>query len=751
MTQAYAPRPAWRTLADLALNRLRLRSATGTPAFPFAPLEAGKSGGVGSGIESLRDDLDVFEDEVEASGKTVKARPLPLPPALTPFRLRPDPRHLQALLRLAFALGSTAAWEACLEPHRLTLIEAGQTWLLTPLQDVITGGFAGDLRVVHRARQLGALGLHEVLPSRRGGRLEKDPATARDIAQLLEDIAANPTPAIGLVTDAGLLTEEQRAMFDHHLVLPPLSREILIAHLAESHRGTVPADALAFRTTLPSDEVLAQQDILGLINGLRAPTAPEVAARLPHALPPEEKVEAPRPRVSPGPTLAELPIPVDLKEMLTGVSADLLAWKAGDLAWSEISRGVLLVGPPGVGKTETGRALARGADLTFVDCSLSAGLGRDKHLGESLGRIQAAIDRAKAEAPSILFLDELDAVGDRANSLGHNSGYERRFITALNEMLDGFEGREGVFVIGTANHPEQIDRALMRAGRFDRVMRIALPDRKALTQILRLHLGESLSGADLDRLAADAVGSSGADVAAAIRTARGLARSRQEAFAETHLAEVIGARRRQELSALTRRMAIHEAGHAIVANLLEHPNPIRIAFTAEGAETTYATDDNLGTKAARDARLAALMAGRAAELLMLGEIAEGSGGSAMSDLAQATLISLREELSFGLGAAGALWFADVPDPAVWLVRDPQLRVRVEDRLAEASRAAREILASRQEVITQLADTLVAQRELKGEVLRELLLQKETCVRRIGHGPDAESTAVGLYVPATGGG
>ncbi|GHE04544.1 hypothetical protein U879_06795 [Defluviimonas sp. 20V17] len=412
-------------------------------------------------------------------------------------------------------------------------------------------------------------------------------------------------------------------MFDQHLTLPPLSRDILIAHLEESHPGTDPFDEDSFRNALPKDRVLGQQDILGLIRALRAPTAAGVAAKLPHKPPAKADAQPTPPRVSPGPSLAALPIPADLKQMLTQVGEDLLAWKAGTLAWPEIARGALLVGPPGVGKTETGRALARSAEIAFVECSLSAGLGQDAHLGESLGRIQAAFDRAKAEAPSILFLDELDAVGDRATSRGSNSGYERRFIAGLNEMLDGFEGREGVFVIGTANHPELIDRALVRAGRFDRVMRIALPDRRALAQILHRHLGDALPGTDLDRLATAAIGASGADVAAAIRAARGLARGRRETFAEAHLTEVIGATHRQDPPDLIRRIAIHEAGHAIVASCLEHPAPVRIAFTADGAETTYAATANPGTRAARDGRLAAKMAGRAAELLMLGEIAEG--------------------------------------------------------------------------------------------------------------------------------
>ena len=720
MTQANTPRPAWRDLADQALTQLRLRSASGTPAFPFAPLDTPEPGAARAGFGRMCKDFDPDEDFV-VSGTTAFDRLAPLPAALAPYRMRPDPRHLQAVLRFAAALGSAETWAACLMPRHLTLVETGESWLIEPLDKIIEQGFAADLQVIRRSGQLGALAIHRLFLGHTARSREKDKIYASDLGQTIEAMAINPTPAIALTPNAALLDDDLRAMFDHHLTLPSLSRDILIAHLEESHPGTNPGDDDSFRNALPKDRVLAQQDILGLIRALRAPTAAGVAAKLPHKLPAKADAQpTPPPRVSPGPSLAALPIPADLKQMLTQVSEDLLAWKAGTLAWSEISRGALLVGPPGVGKTETGRALARSAEIAFVECSLSAGLGQDAHLGESLGRIQAQVDRAKAEAPSILFLDELDAVGDRATTRGSNSGYERRFITGLNEMLDGFEGREGVFVIGTANHPELIDRALVRAGRFDRVMRIDLPDRRALAQILRLHLGDALPGADLDRLATAAIGASGADVAAAIRAARGLARGRRETFAEAHLTEVIGAAHRQDPPDLIRRIAIHEAGHAIVASCLDHPAPVRIAFTADGAETTYAATANPGTRAARDGRLAAKMAGRAAELLMLGEIAEGSGGSAMSDLAQATVLALREELSFGLGATGAIWFDEMPNPAVWLARDPKLRARVEARLAQASSHARQILTPRRAIIERLAQALINTREVEGEALQALL-------------------------------
>lgn len=732
MPQTHSTPPAWLRLADEALSRLRDQAPHGTPAFPFAQRPRPKGRPLRTALTKIAaEDAEIFElfDTGFHSGPNTgpntglpmddALRDPPAPEALNPICLRPDPRYLQALLRLARAFGSVAGWEACLAQGALTLVETGEHRMIEPLYTVLRYGFGGGLDIAKLADEVGELAIHRLTTGYEGG--EKPSSTAaRDLDERIDTLLSNPTPAIVLVEQAGFLTEAQRAPFGAPVVIPPLSRELLAAQILRSGQDFGdPGPPGDLEAALPGDDMLALLDSRTLAHALRATTLAGMIARLTVTAPEPEPAQT-APAAATGPTLAELPIPADLKAHLLQVCEDLLAWKEGRLAWSEISRGALLVGPPGVGKTETGRALARSADITFIECSLSAGLGSDRHLGESLGRIGAALAQARKAAPAILFLDELDAVGDRATSHGTNAGYERRFVTALNEMLDGFEGREGVFVIGTANHPELIDAALRRPGRFDRVMRIGLPDRRALIRILRLHLGAALPGADLDGLATDAIGATGADVAAAIRAARGLARGRREDFAEQHLAEILGATRRREHPGLARRIAVHEAGHAIVASCVEHPRPLRIAFARSGGETIYAPYAGPETRGELEGRLATLMAGREAEVLILGEAAMGSGGSAESDLAQATLLALREELSFGLGANGPLWFDAAPDPAVWFLRDPGLRARVEARLAGAAEVARGLLETRRQMIESIADAVLERRELEGEALQNML-------------------------------
>lgn len=721
-------RPAWLLLADQALDSLRVQATIGTPAFPFARRPALKTQPAKTVLAQIAEedlaeqDLGPFIPELNFADGPIAAT---APEEVDPRILRPDPRHLQALLRLSHALGSLENWEACLAPGALTLVETGASGLIDPLYTVLQHGFAGDLHVTNQSDALGDLALHRLVGYSSDGRAPTA-HSRRDIARTLEAILANPTPAVVLVESLDVLTEAQQRLFGTPLTLPPLTREILAAQIELGGHGFEGSEA-DLQAALPDDAMLAEVDMTTLSFALRAGDLSELCARL--VPPPAAPLEVVNP-VATGPTLSELPIPADLKELLTQVSADLLAWQAGTLDWSEISRGVLLVGPPGVGKTETGRALARGADIAFVECSMNHGLTEDRSLTPTLARIKESFDRAKAAAPSVLFLDEIDAIGNRATAVGHNASYDRRFVTALNEMIDGFEGREGDFIIGTANYLDHIDPALRRSGRFDRVMRIGLPDRTALTQILRLHLGGDLPDADLDRLAADAVGASGADVAAAIRSARGLARGRSETFAEHHLLEILGGKRHHEHPDLARRIAIHEAGHAIVASCVEHPKPIRIAFVGRGAETTYAPCSGPGTRTERDGRLATMMAGREAEILMLGEAAEGSGGSSASDLAQATLLVLREELSLGLGENGALWLDEAPDPAIWFLRDPKLRTRVEARLAQAAEVARGVLEARKEVIERIADVVMGRREVEGEVLEGVLETAQGFLHRV---------------------
>ena len=199
---------------------------------------------------------------------------------------------------------------------------------------------------------------------------------------------------------------------------------------------------------------------------------------------------------------------------------DLHAYRNGRIAWSDVDRGLLVAGPPGVGKTLFARVLARSAGLPLVVGSLAqwqaSGTG---HLGDCLAAMKRAFREAKNLAPSILFIDEMDSIGDRTTFDARHRDYSVQVVNCLLEELDGATDRSGVVVIGATNHAHRIDPAVIRPGRLDRVVRIELPSPQELMGILRTCLGPLLPEADLLPAALAGHGGSGADAAAWVRRA----------------------------------------------------------------------------------------------------------------------------------------------------------------------------------------------------------------------------------------
>ena len=194
------------------------------------------------------------------------------------------------------------------------------------------------------------------------------------------------------------------------------------------------------------------------------------------------------------------------RDAALGIVEDLRAWQAGELPWDAVHRGLLVVGPPGTGKTELARAMAREPGIHLESASYAQWQARG-HLGDMLQAMRASFAVAADQAPSILFLDELDAFGSRTGGRStQNYSYDTKVITGLLEQLDGIDGRVGVVVIGACTHPEGIDPAILRAGRFDERFEIRRPDAEALAIILRQHLGPDLPEADLATLGQMALG-----------------------------------------------------------------------------------------------------------------------------------------------------------------------------------------------------------------------------------------------------
>ncbi|MGX9353402.1 AAA family ATPase, partial (plasmid) [Shimia sp. W99] len=242
---------------------------------------------------------------------------------------------------------------------------------------------------------------------------------------------------------------------------------------------------------------------------------------------------------------------------LEQIAEDLLSWKSGDLDWSELTRGLLLYGQPGVGKTLCAQKLAEQCGAHFVPASY-AEWQRHGHLGDFLAAMNKSFQEARENAPSILFLDEIDAFGDRKTAAGDNANYTRSVVNALLEQLDGVGKHEGVLVVGACNYPSFLDDALVRSGRFDLKIEMPLPDKASLVDLLKLHLSIEIDEDLLASLAMKLVGSSGADIAALVRKARALSRQRKRVFSMKDLENVVATSVSSLSDKDVRRAALHE-------------------------------------------------------------------------------------------------------------------------------------------------------------------------------------------------
>ncbi|WP_245710771.1 ATP-dependent zinc metalloprotease FtsH [Citreimonas salinaria] len=303
-----------------------------------------------------------------------------------------------------------------------------------------------------------------------------------------------------------------------------------------------------------------------------------------------------------------------------------------------VPHGVLLMGPPGTGKTLVARALAGEADVPFFSTSGSEFI--EMFVGVGAGRVRRMFEEARKQAPSIIFIDELDSIG-RTRGTGLGGGHDEREQT-LNQILaelDGFTAREAVVVLAATNRPDVLDPALLRPGRFDRHVTLSLPDRAARRAILDVHAkGLPLSrNADLDRIAAGTPGFSGADLKNLLNeSAIGAARRSSSEIAPADLDE---ARDRVMMGTVLtlaiqpderHRLAVHEAGHAAAAYYLPGADPLyKVTIIPRGHSlgSTHMLPDNerhtLPESFLR-AQLAITLAGRAAERLLLGSVSSGA-------------------------------------------------------------------------------------------------------------------------------
>ena len=332
---------------------------------------------------------------------------------------------------------------------------------------------------------------------------------------------------------------------------------------------------------------------------------------------------------------------------------------------AKIPRGVLLMGPPGTGKTMLAKALAGEAGVPFY--SISGSEFVEMFVGVGAARVRDMFDSARKDAPAVIFIDEIDSVGRiRGSGLGGSHDEREQTLNQILGEMDGFEAHEAVVVLAATNRPDVLDPALLRPGRFDRKVVLDLPGKEARRKILQVHVREVplADDVDLERVAARTVGFSGADLEnlvneAALQAARGSKeRVDMDDFSHARDKIVLGAEREALASEDEKRLvAYHEAGHALAASLLPHSDPLdKVTIIphglALGATEQMPEEDlhNLRQSYLVD-RIGVLLAGRVAERVVFGEVSSG----AESDLKQATRLARRMVSQWGmsekLGAA----------------------------------------------------------------------------------------------------
>ena len=406
---------------------------------------------------------------------------------------------------------------------------------------------------------------------------------------------------------------------------------------------------------------------------------------------------------------------------------------------ARIPKGVLLVGPPGTGKTLLARAVAGEAGVPFF--SISGSEFVEMFVGVGASRVRDLFDQAKRNAPCIVFIDEIDAVG-RQRGAGLGGSHDEREQT-LNQILvemDGFDTNTTVIVLAATNRPDILDPALLRPGRFDRRVILDAPDMNGRLAILKVHAkGKPIANpAALEVIARATPGFSGADLANLINEAAILAARRgKKAIEAQDLEESIDRviagpeRKSRRISQREKEItAYHEAGHALVAHMLPNSDPVhKISIVARGMAGGYtrmlpAEDRVFATRSQLDARLAVSMGGRTAEKIIFDDISTG----ASSDIKQATDIARKMVTVFGMSdKLGPRTFGQ-KDELIFLGREIseqrdysektalQIDSEVNRLIEQAYETATRLLTENKDRLVHLAQVLIAKENLEGEEL-----------------------------------
>ena len=417
---------------------------------------------------------------------------------------------------------------------------------------------------------------------------------------------------------------------------------------------------------------------------------------------------------------------------------------------ARIPRGVLLIGAPGTGKTLMARAVANEANVPFFSISGSEFI--ELFVGVGASRVRSLFDTAKKNQPSIVFIDEIDAIG-KTRGFGIGGGHEEReqTLNQISSEMDGFTKETGIIVIGATNKPEILDPALLRPGRFDRRIILDLPDIKGREGVLKIHCrGKPLAlDVNLREIAERTAGFSGADLANLVNEAAILAGRRnqetiyQKEFLESIEKVLLGPERKSHLLSKKERKiaAYHEAGHALVSTSIPDAVPIRkVSIISRGLAAGYTLaqpkeEKRIKTKSEFLTEIAVLLGGYCAEKIKFGQISTG----AANDLEKATEISQRLVKEYGMSKLGPITYGK-RERAVFLQEEIETRdysekiaseidKEVRRFIKEAELKATKILTKRKRIFEKIAKTLIEKESIEKEEFERLVKGKKSKVSR----------------------
>ncbi|NUL18092.1 AAA family ATPase [Agrobacterium tumefaciens] len=512
------------------------------------------------------------------------------------------------------------------------------------------------------------------------------------------------------------LTDDERLFSDAVIEIEPRSPEHARAAL---RRAGVPVDDELVELLISAPWARlhsAFQDRRGPVQGLERLRRETIRLK---------EVESAKVLHDDAPTLEDMHGLGPAVEWGRNLAKDLADYKSGLIGWNEVDAGVLLSGPPGIGKTLFASALANSCKVPIIYGSVSkwqeAG-ALDAHLKAMRASFKAARDKA----PSILFIDEFETLGKRTTS-DRNAGYHNGVIAGALEQLDGFERREGVVVVAACNHPRLVDTALLRAGRLDRHLELTLPDGPSRRGILKFHTGIELSSADAEMFEFATEGFSAAEIERLVRDAKRAARRQGKGFSALHIFDQFPVTEKLPEDYF-RVIAVHEAGHALIGYEIGHEvsgitiSKWRISGDRRvlGTVETTLPEVRVRTKTTYLDTIAIFLGGIAAEMEVFGNFADGASGSSEADLNRATDLATMVEGTTGMGHTLAVEIPGSDEFARMRLYNPELREQVHVLLESELARTRSIIQRQRPALDALVDRLMVSPTMTGEEVVQVL-------------------------------